>query len=197
MSRIGKQPIILPVGVDVKVTGQKVDVKGPKGTLSHTAHGLVRVNLDLAARKIEVTRANDDRLSRSVHGLTRTLVSNMVDGVTKGFERRLVVYGLGYKAELDKKDKRVVMLKLGFANIKPVRAPEGVTVEIGEIGYKIEGGGGEEKLACITVRGSCKQMVGQYAAELRAAQPAEPYQGKGVRYFGEVVRRKEGKTTGG
>jgi large subunit ribosomal protein L6 len=196
VSRIGKQPVDYPAGVEVKVNGQKVEVKGAKGTLSLDAHSHVLVSLDAAARKVNVTRKGDDRLSRSVHGLTRTLIANMIEGVHKGFERRLVVYGLGYKAELDKKDKRNVLLKLGFANIKSVRAPDGVTVEVGETGYKIEGGGGEEKLACITVRGADKQQVGQYAAELRAAQPAEPYQGKGVRYFGENVRRKEGKTKG-
>lgn len=196
MSRIGKQPVEFPAGVDVKVNGQSVEVKGAKGTLKLSAHPLVQVKVDGGARKIEVTRKNDDRLARSVHGLTRTLIANMIEGVNKGYERRLVVYGLGYKAELDKKDKRTVLLKLGFANVKAVRAPDGVTVEVGETNYKIEGGGGEEKLACITVRGADKQQVGQYAAELRAAQPAEPYQGKGVRYFGENVRRKEGKTKG-
>jgi large subunit ribosomal protein L6 len=196
VSRIGKQPVDVPAGVDVKVNGQKIEVKGPKGTLKLDAHSLVQVALDGGTRKVTVTRKNDDRLARSVHGLTRTLVANMIEGVSKGYERRLVVYGLGYKAEIDKKDKRTVLLKLGFANTKAVRAPEGVTVEVGDTNYRIEGGGGEEKLACITVRGADKQQVGQYAAEIRAAQPAEPYQGKGVRYFGENVRRKEGKTKG-
>jgi len=103
VSRIGKQPVDYPAGVEVKVNGQKVEVKGAKGTLSLDAHSHVLVSLDAAARKVNVTRKGDDRLSRSVHGLTRTLIANMIEGVHKGFERRLVVYGLGYKAELDKK----------------------------------------------------------------------------------------------
>ncbi|MBU6294588.1 MAG: 50S ribosomal protein L6 [Planctomycetes bacterium] len=195
MSRIGKAPVAVPAGVEFKINARQLGVKGPKGTLKFEHHPLVTVSYDDKARSIEVKRVSDERLARSVHGLTRTLISNMIEGVTKGYERRLVVIGLGYKAELDKKDKRIVLLKVGYANTVGVRAPEGVTVEIGETSYKVEGSG-EEKVACITVRGADKQVVGQYAADLRAVQPAEPYQGKGVRYFGEVVRRKEGKTKG-
>ena len=180
---------------EFKINARQLGVKGPKGTLKLEHHPLVAVSYDDKARSVEVKRLSDERLARSVHGLTRTLISNMIEGVTKGYERKLVVIGLGYKAELDKKDKRIVLLKVGYANTVGVRAPEGVTVEIGETAYKVEGSG-EEKVACITVRGADKQVVGQYAADLRAVQPAEPYQGKGVRYFGENVRRKEGKTKG-
>lgn len=195
MSRIGKAPVVVPTGVEININARDVGVKGPKGSLSLQHHPLVAVKFDDKVRSLEVHRVSDERLARSVHGLTRTLIANMIEGVTKGYERKLVVIGLGYKAELDKKDKRIVLLKVGYANTVGVRAPDGLTVEIGETSYKVEGSG-EEKVACITVRGTDKQMVGQYAADLRAVQPAEPYQGKGVRYFGEVVRRKEGKTKG-
>ena len=193
MSRIGRMPIPVPPGVKADLDGQMITITGPKGSLTLQVASPIEVKQE--GGDLLVTRPDDERDSRALHGLTRTLISNMIEGVTKGYERRLVVIGLGYKAELDKKDKRIVLLKVGYANTVGVRAPEGVTVEIGETAYKVEGSG-EEKVACITVRGADKQVVGQYAADLRAVQPAEPYQGKGVRYFGENVRRKEGKTKG-
>ncbi len=118
----------------------------------------------------------------------------MVEGVTKGYERKLVVIGLGYKAEIDKKNKQKVILKLGYANAIEVVAPTGVTVEVTQMDYRMEGKKDVDKVTAVVVRGADKQQVGQYAANVRAAQPSEPYQGKGIRYDNEVVRRKEGKS---
>lgn len=194
MSRIGKQPIAVPQGVNVTLGASKVSVKGPKGELSLSPHARVKVSYDSAARNILVERPEEDRLSRSVHGLTRTLLANMVEGVTKGYERKLVVIGLGYKAEIDKKNKQKVILKLGYANAIEVVAPTGVTVEVTQMDYRMEGKKDVDKVTAVVVRGADKQQVGQYAANVRAAQPSEPYQGKGIRYDNEVVRRKEGKS---
>lgn len=194
MSRIGKQPIAVPQGVNVTLGASKVSVQGPKGELSLSPHARVKVSYDSAARNILVERPEEDRLSRSVHGLTRTLLANMVEGVTKGYERKLVVIGLGYKAEIDKKNKQKVILKLGYANAIEVVAPTGVTVEVTQMDYRMEGKKDVDKVTAVVVRGADKQQVGQYAANVRAAQPSEPYQGKGIRYDNEVVRRKEGKS---
>lgn len=197
MSRIGKQPIAVPAGVNVTVGGGKISMKGPKGELHLTPHERMKVQFDNGSRHVTVTRPDDDRLSRSLHGLTRTLIANMVEGVTKGYERKLVVIGLGYKAEIDKKDKKKVILKLGFANEIVRTAPEGVTVEVTQIEYRMEGKKEIDKVTAVVVKGADKQKVGQFAAEVRAAQPSEPYQGKGIRYDDETVRRKEGKSKTG
>jgi large subunit ribosomal protein L6 len=182
MSRVGKQPVSVPAGVKVKVEGGKIFVEGPKGKLELAYHRALNVELD-GGKTIKVTRGGEDRLSRSVHGLTRTLVANMVEGVTKGFEKRLKIEGLGYQARLDKK---AVVLTVGLANQITLEPPPGVTVEVPEA-------------TVIVVKGADKQQVGQFAAEIRASRKPEPYQGKGIRYENEVVRRKEGKsfTSGG
>lgn len=178
MSRIGKQPIAIPAGVTVTVAGNQVTMKGSKGEDTLEFHRAMKVEFDAASKQIVVTRPGDDRLSRSLHGLTRTLIANMVQGVTKGFEKRLKIEGLGYQARLDKK---AVELTVGFANKIVKTPPEGVTVAVPDP-------------TTIIVTGINKQKVGQFAAEIRAARKPEPYQGKGIRYENEVVRRKEGKS---
>lgn len=178
MSRIGKQPIPIPAGVKVALEGRKVRVEGPKGKLEMETHPAMQITLDEAAKVLRVVRPDDERLNRSLHGLTRTLLRNMVDGVTKGFEKRLKIEGVGYQARMDKK---AVVLTVGYANQIRKEPPEGVTVEVPDPNT-------------IVVKGADKQKVGQYAAEVRAARKPEPYKGKGVRYENEVVRRKEGKS---
>jgi len=184
MSRIGKQPVAVPAGVKVRVADGKVSVEGPKGgPLTQAIHKALDVVYDDKAQVVSVTRRDDERLSRSVHGLTRTLIANMVEGVTKGYERRLKIEGIGYQARLDKK---AVVLTVGYANQIRKEPPAGVTVEVPDP-------------TTIVVRGADKQAVGQFAAEVRAVRKPEPYKGKGIRYEGEQVRRKEGKSfsTGG
>jgi large subunit ribosomal protein L6 len=177
MSRIGKQPIPIPAGVKVNVAGGKVQVEGPKGQkleLAYHPNMLVKQE----AGKLLVTRPNDERTNRSLHGLTRSLIANMVVGVTKGFEKKLKIEGIGYQARMDKK---AVVLTVGFANAISLTPPEGVTAELPDP-------------TTIVIKGVDKQKVGQFAAEVRAARKPEPYKGKGVRYENEVVRRKEGKS---
>ncbi len=198
MSRIGKQPVSIPPGVKVKVADGKVSVEGPKGKLEMPYHRNVIIEVgklgkdkddnvtftpDANGSVIRVVRRDEERLSRALHGLTRTLVANMVQGVTQGYEKKLKIEGVGYGAKLDKKS---VMLTVGFANQIKLDPPDGVTAEVPDA-------------TTIVVRGADKQKVGQFAAEVRHARPPEPYQGKGVRYENEVVRRKEGKsfTSGG
>jgi large subunit ribosomal protein L6 len=183
MSRIGKQPVSIPAGVKVKVSDGKVLVEGPKGKLALAYHRAMKVEVDEGGKQIKVMRPDDERMSRALHGLTRTLVANMVQGVTKGYEKRLKIEGIGYGAKLEKKS---VVLTVGYANQITLEPPEGVTAEVPDA-------------TTIIVRGADKQQVGQFAAEVRHARPPEPYQGKGVRYENEQVRRKEGKsfTSGG
>lgn len=181
MSRIGKKPVALPAGVKVAVNGQSVKVEGPKGKLALEAHPLVKVAYDDKAKSIAVVRSSDERLARSVHGLTRSLINNMVNGVATGFEKKLKVEGVGYQARMDKK---AVVLTVGFSHPVSLNVPEGLTVEVPDP-------------STIVVKGADKQLVGQFAAEIRHARPPEPYKGKGVRYENEVVRRKEGKSFAG
>jgi large subunit ribosomal protein L6 len=183
MSRIGKQPVTIPAGVKVKVADGQVFVEGPKGKLSLTYHRAMKVVLEEGGKQIQVSRPDDERFSKALHGLTRTLVANMVQGVTVGYEKRLKIEGIGYSAKLDKKS---VVLTVGYANQITLAPPEGVTAEVPDP-------------STVIVRGADKQKVGQFAAEVRHARPPEPYQGKGVRYEKEEVRRKEGKSfsTGG
>jgi large subunit ribosomal protein L6 len=177
MSRIGKLPIPVPSGVDVTVDERLVTVKGPKGTLSHTVAAPITVDRgDDGA--IEVSRPNDERLSKSLHGLTRTLIANMVQGVTQGYEKRLEIVGVGYRvlsrgpAELE--------FQLGYSHPITFTAPEGVSFTVD----------GPTRLA---VQGIDKQVVGEVAANIRKLRKPEPYKGKGVRYAGEQIRRKVGK----
>jgi large subunit ribosomal protein L6 len=183
MSRIGKQPVTYPSGVKVQVGDGKVRVEGPKGKLELTFHPNMRVQHDDKTKVVQVSRPDDERLNRALHGLTRSLIANMVEGVTKGFEKRLKIEGIGYQARMDKK---AVVLTVGYANAVTMAPPEGVVVELPDA-------------TTIVVRGADKQKVGQFAAEVRRVRPPEPYKGKGIRYEKEQVRRKEGKsfTSGG
>jgi large subunit ribosomal protein L6 len=182
MSRIGKAPINVPGGVDVKIDGPDVTVKGPKGTLSRTVPGAITVRSesnDGGGSLLLVERPNDERENRSLHGLTRTLVSNMVVGVTDGFSKELEIIGVGYRAEALAPTK--LRLALGFSHPVVVDAPEGVTFEV-------------PVQTRVIVRGIDKEVVGQVAANIRSIRKPEPYKGKGVRYLGEKVLRKAGKT---
>ena len=182
MSRIGKQPVAIPAGVKVAVDGPKIKVEGPKGKLELVPHPAMKIAVDDKTKAIIVTRPDDERLSRSLHGLTRSLINNMVEGVTKGFEKKLKIEGIGYQAALKTVDgKKGVELTVGYANKILRIPPEGVTAEVPDP-------------TTVLVKGADKQKVGQFAAECRAARKPEPYKGKGVRYDNEVVRRKEGKS---
>jgi large subunit ribosomal protein L6 len=176
MSRIGKQPVSVPAGVKVNLSGTKLKVEGPKGKLELDHHPGVAVKVDGGA--ITVTRPNDERLSRALHGLTRALIQNMVVGVTTGYSKRLKIEGVGYQAV---QKGKAVELMVGFANRPLHTPPDGVTVQVTDP-------------TTIVVTGADKQKVGQFAAEIRASKKPEPYKGKGVRYDNEVVRRKEGKS---
>jgi large subunit ribosomal protein L6 len=177
MSRIGKAPISVPGGVDVAIDGPSVTVKGPKGTLSRVVPGIITVRKEESQLLVE--RPNDERQSRSLHGLTRTLVSNMVVGVTDGFSKELEIIGVGYRAEA--LNPTTLRLALGFSHPVLMEAPEGITFEV-------------PTQTRVIVRGIDKEVVGQVAANIRAVRKPEPYKGKGVRYLGEKVLRKAGKT---
>ena len=175
MSRIGRAPIAIPAGVEVVVDGSTVTVKGAKGTLSRTMNSNITITKD--GDTIVVTRPNDQKENRSLHGLTRTLIANMIEGVSNGYKKELEINGIGYRAEV--KGNTLVM-KIGFSHDVIMDAPEGVSVEVN--GNKV------------TVSGADKQKVGQFAAEVRGKRPPEPYKGKGIKYDYETIRRKEGKT---
>lgn len=176
MSRIGKQPIPVPSGVEVQIDGPSVKVKGPKGELSSSFNEDLKI--ELVDGSIIVTRPSDERSHRSLHGLTRSLIANMVAGVSEGFSKNLEIVGVGYRAQLQGTD---LELALGFSHPVVVKAEPGITFEV-------------PSPTKITVRGIDKQRVGQVASEIRDFRPPEPYKGKGVRYEGEYVRRKLGKT---
>jgi large subunit ribosomal protein L6 len=176
MSRIGKQPVAIPAGVKINLDGGKIRVEGPKGKLELVWHPNIKVEAD--GKAVNVTRPNNERLNRALHGLTRSLINNMVVGVTKGYEKKLKIEGIGYQAKLDKKS---VVLMVGYANQVVKTPPEGVTVEVPDVNT-------------IVIKGADKQKVGQFAAEVRAVRKPEPYKGKGIMYEGEKVRRKEGKS---
>ncbi len=178
MSRIGKVPIAVPQGVQVDIQGNKVTVKGPKGTLSQEFHPDIKIELQDSS--VVVTRPTDNPRHRALHGLTRSLVANMVQGVTGGFSRRLEVAGVGYRAQQAGKD---VVLQLGFSHPVQVNPPEGITL-------------GVEGTNRIIVSGIDKQLVGEVAAQIRRVKPPEPYKGKGIKFAEEQVRRKVGKTGG-
>ena len=175
MSRIGKIPVPVPAGVDVKFDGAHVTVKGPKGTLEHTIPAPIEVKAEDGT--LVVTRPNDERDSRALHGLTRTLIANMVTGVTTGYEKKLEIVGTGYRVVAKGKD---LEFALGFSHPVVVAAPEGITFAV-------------ESPTKFSVAGISKQQVGEVAANIRKIRKPEPYKGKGVRYAGEVVRRKVGK----
>ena len=176
MSRIGKLPIAIPEGVEVTINGQEVTAKGPLGT------EVVNVRPEITVKKEEntivVTRANDDRKSRSLHGLSRTLVANAVNGVKNGFEKKLEIVGVGYRAAME---GNTLNLALGYSHPVHIVAPEGIKIVV-------------EANTKITVSGANKQAVGDVAAEIRSKRPPEVYKGKGIKYAGEYIRRKAGKT---
>ena len=175
MSRIGKNPIEIPAGVDVTINGADVTVKGPKGTLSHVVPEPISAAIDEG--KVVVTRPSDDRVARSLHGLTRTLIANMIEGVTKGFSKQLEIAGTGYRVVAKGKD---LEFSLGFSHTVFVQAPEGIEFSV-------------ESQTKFTVAGIDKQLVGETAARIRKLKKPEPYKGKGIHYVGETIRRKVGK----
>lgn len=176
MSRIGNAPITVPSGVEINISGSDVSVKGPKGTLEHSIPE--SIGMELEDGTLTVTRQNDERQSKALHGLTRSLLNNMVIGVSEGFRKDLEIIGVGYRANAKGKD--ALELALGFSHPVNVKAPEGIEFDVPE----------PTKIGVI---GIDKQMVGQVAAEIRAYRKPEPYKGKGVRYVGERVIRKAGK----
>ena len=176
MSRIGKQPVAIPAGVKVAVANGMVKVEGPKGKLELAYHPNMKVASD--GKTLTVERPNDERQNRALHGLTRALINNMVVGVTKGYEKKLKIEGVGFQAAAKGKG---VELTVGYANRIFHEPPEGVAVAVPDP-------------TTIVVSGTDKQKVGQFAAEVRASRKPEPYKGKGIRYENEVVRRKEGKS---
>jgi large subunit ribosomal protein L6 len=176
MSRIGKKPVTLVKGVKFSAAGQLVKMEGPKGKLELRVHPAITVKLDDAKKELVVTRPDDERTSKALHGLTRALLNNMVVGVSQGYKKSLEVQGVGYKAEMKGKN---LVLSVGYANQITMAIPAGVTVQVE--GPKIH------------VSGADKQSVGQFAAEVRKVRKPEPYKGKGIRYAGEAIRRKAGK----
>jgi large subunit ribosomal protein L6 len=175
MSRIGKQPVPVPNGVTVTIDGQTVKVKGPRGELSRTLVREIKVSMENG--EVTVVRPSDDPQHKALHGLSRTLVANMVEGVTKGFQKQLDIVGVGYKAE---NRPYGLQLALGYSHPIEYRAPEGIKLSA-------------PTPTSIVVDGANKEVVGQVAAELRSLRPPEPYKGKGIKYQGEQVRRKAGK----
>ena len=176
MSRIGREPIVVPAGVTVKIEGQKITVKGPKGELTQEIHPNMTVAQE--GNVLHVTRPDDTPANRSLHGLTRTLVNNMVVGVTQEFSKTLEINGVGYRAQ--KTGKQLIM-NLGFSHQVTVDEIPGITIDVPD----------QNK---VIIHGPDKQKVGQFAADVRKKRPPEPYKGKGIKYAEEVVRRKEGKT---
>ena len=177
MSRIGKLPVAVPSGVEVTINGQHISVKGPKGTLEHTVAEPITVERDDDGTLL-VKRPDDERTSKALHGLTRTLVNNLVVGVTSGYEKKLEIHGVGYRVQAKGSD---LEFALGYSHPVPVAAPEGISFEV-------------QSPTKFVVRGIDKQKVGEVAANIRKLRKPDPYKGKGVRYQGEVVKRKVGKT---
>ena len=178
MSRIGKKGIVLPDKVKVNLEGQKISVEGPKGNLSRILPSLVCCTLDQTKQQIIIEKAQETKLSQALFGLSRTLVANMVTGVSVGFEKRLQITGVGYRAQLDGKD---LVLNLGYSHPVKMVTPEGLSVKV-------------ENPTSVVVSGIQKDVVGEFAAKIRSVRPPEPYKGKGVAYEGEIIRRKTGKT---
>jgi large subunit ribosomal protein L6 len=181
MSRIGRLPIVVPEKVKVTLADATVHVEGPNGKLSFTPRPEIKVQIDDAGRQVRVERADDERLSRSLHGLSRSLIANMVKGVSEGYTKKLEIVGVGFQAQMKGPD--TLALQVGFANQVLMKAPAGIKVSLTDPTH-------------VTITGADKQAVGQFAAEVRAVRPPEPYKGKGIRYEGEAVRRKSGKAFG-
>jgi large subunit ribosomal protein L6 len=180
MSRIGKKPVPITAGVKVAVTDHQFKVEGPKGKLQMTVHPSITVKVDDAKKEVVVIRPDDERQSKALHGLTRALIANMMVGASVGYKKTLEIQGVGYKAELKGKN---LVLSVGFANAIPLALPQGLTVTVEQ--NKIH------------VAGADKQLVGQFASDIRRQRKPEPYKGKGIRYEGEVVKMKQGKAFAG
>jgi large subunit ribosomal protein L6 len=178
MSRIGKQFITIPSKVNVKLEGQKISVDGPKGSLSRILPSLVCCTVDEKENKVFVEKAKESKLSRALHGLSRTLVANMVTGVSTGFEKKLQITGVGYRAQMSGKD---LVLNMGYSHPVTMITPETLSVKV-------------ENPTSVIVSGLEKDLVGEFAAKIRSVRPPEPYKGKGIAYEGEYIRRKAGKT---
>ena len=177
MSRIGRAPITIPAGVEVSVSeNNHITVKGPKGTLERDL--VPQMNIAIEAGVIHVSRPDDTKENRSLHGLTRTLIDNMVQGVTKGFEKKLEINGVGYRATKEGKD---LVLNIGYSHLVKMSENADIQIDVPDANH-------------IVIKGIDKQKVGQFAAEVRGKRPPEPYKGKGIKYDYEVIRRKEGKT---
>jgi len=189
MSRIGKQPILIPDGVKVRLQDRTVSVEGPVGKLSWQFRPEMTVTLSADGKVLTVERKQDDRLSRSLHGLTRSLIANMVEGCKKGYLRALEVYGVGYGVQVQ---GGKFTLNCGMSHPVVFPIPPGLTIEV-----QVAQARGEAEPAKFTIKGADKQAVGELAAEIRKVRPPEPYKGKGVRYAGEHVRRKVGKAFAG
>jgi large subunit ribosomal protein L6 len=177
MSRVGKMPVKIPEKVKVSVDGHLVKIEGPKGKMSFNTNPIVKVQVDKG--EVKVTRPDETRIAKGLHGLTRTMVKNAVEGVVKGYERGLEISGVGFKAEVKGKD---IHFTLGFSHPVVFKLPEGVTAEV------------DAKQTKLMVKGVDKHLLGLTAAKIRALRPPEPYKGKGIKYADETVRRKEGKT---
>mgnify|MGYP000992420837 FL=1 len=176
MSRVGKLPVVIPAGVDVKINGREVTVKGPKGTLTQVFHP--DMTIEKEDNSIVVKRPSDLKKHKALHGLTRSLINNMIVGVTQGFEKKLEINGIGYRAQ---KQGKKLSLTLGYSHPVEIEEPAGITIEVPAQNQ-------------IIVKGIDKQLVGQIAAVIRSKRPPEPYKGKGIKYVDEVIIRKEGKT---
>ena len=179
MSRIGKKPVVIPAGVEIKLDGNHISVKGPKGQLALDFSS--EMTVEVKDNEIVVTRPSDNKTHRSLHGLTRTLIANMVTGVTDGYQKTLEVNGVGYRAQKQGKD---LVMNLGYSHQVIMPEVEGITIDVPSANQ-------------IVVSGADKQLVGQIAAEIRAKRPPEPYKGKGIKYADEHIRRKEGKAAKG
>ena len=182
MSRIGRQPVKVPNDVKVSISGNTVNIDGPKGKLSQTFHPDIAIEYVQQDKQIVVKRSSDEKYHRALHGLTRALISNMVLGVTKGYSKNLEIVGLGYNAKVQGKD---LVLLLGYTHPVNVEIPKGIKIEVTN----------PTNPAKLTVSGSDKQMVGQFSSVIRGMRPPEPYKGMGVKYEDEVIRRKAGKAT--
>ena len=178
MSRIGRMPIVVPAGVEVKIDGQNIEVKGPKGTLTRTVHSDMALSME--GNEIHVTRPSDNKEHRALHGLTRSLVANMVEGVSNGYKKELEINGIGYRAE---KNGKTLVLTVGYSHKVEMPEIDGITIDVPAPNK-------------IVISGPDKQKVGQFAANVREKRPPEPYKGKGIKYTTETIRRKEGKAGG-
>jgi large subunit ribosomal protein L6 len=180
MSRIGRKPVPVPANVKITVADSTINVEGPNGKLTYKFRPEMQVKFDEAARQVTVVRPDDERQNRALHGLTRSLIANMVQGVTAGYTKKLEIVGVGYQAQLR---GNALALQVGYANQISLEPPAGVKVVVPDATH-------------VTISGPDKQAVGQFAAVVRKVRPPEPYKGKGIRYEGEVVRRKSGKAFG-